>query len=89
MDMMKLAPCGLDCNACKLRPKECDGCHATSDHVWCGDCAIRLCCISRKKMDNCSVCDEFPCQAVLEFEADTYKHHAAAVRHLREMRGNA
>jgi hypothetical protein len=83
---MNLAPCGIDCNTCKQRPKDCDGCHAQSDHLWCSDCKIRVCCLFDKKLDNCSLCGEFPCQAILAFESDKWVHHRKAVKRLREMR---
>ena len=82
---MELAPCGLDCDACPQRPANCDGCHAEGDHLWHADCTIRVCCKFDKRLSNCSACGDFPCQAVLDFEADKYSHHTAAVARLREM----
>ncbi len=83
---MKLAPCGIDCDACSLKPKECDGCHAESDHLWHADCGKRVCCLFQRKLDNCSLCTDFPCRQILDFEADKYPHHRAAIKRLREMR---
>jgi len=83
---MKLAPCGLDCDACNMKPKDCDGCHADSDHVWDSDCKMRVCCRFQRKLDNCSLCADFPCQSILDFEADKWAHHTAAVKRLREMK---
>ncbi len=82
---MKLAPCGIDCDACQLKPEQCDGCHAESNHLWCSDCNIRVCCIFKHKLDNCSQCNDFPCKNTTDFENDHYVHHTHAVTKLREM----
>jgi hypothetical protein len=85
--MMKLACCGLDCNKCDLRPKDCDGCHAESDHLWHADCKIRLCCKLERKLDNCSLCKDFPCPTIRAFGSDKWAHHRAAFQRLEKMRG--
>lgn len=83
---MELAACGLDCDACPHKPEHCDGCHASTDHLWCADCKIRVCCILERKLANCSQCDEFPCPTILDFESDEWEHHTAAMKTLRELR---
>lgn len=85
---MKLAPCGLDCDVCKLKPKDCDGCHAETAHLWHSDCGIRVCCKFEKKLDNCSLCATFPCEKITAFGSDKWAHHRAAVKKLRDMRGS-
>ncbi len=84
---MNLAPCGLDCDACNLKPEKCDGCHADGDHMWHAGCGIRVCCKFEKKFSNCSQCPEFPCNRISDFGCDKWEHHRAAVRRLHEMRG--
>ena len=84
--LMDIAPCGLDCNGCPQKPANCDGCHSQSDHLWNADCEIRVCCISERQIANCSFCPDFPCQRILDFEADRWEHHTAAVGRLRELR---
>jgi hypothetical protein len=84
---MELAPCGLDCDACPQKPKDCDGCHADSDHLWHADCKIRVCCKFERKLDNCSLCQAFPCQTISAFGSDKWPHHRAAVEKLCGMRG--
>lgn len=84
---MELAPCGIDCDACPQKPGLCDGCHAESDHLYCSDCKIRVCCKFDKRLSNCAECYCFPCKIVLDFEGDKYDHHTAAVRRLRDLRG--
>lgn len=83
---MELAPCGLNCDNCPQQPEHCDGCHAESDHLWHADCSIRVCCKFEKHHCNCSQCATFPCGAILDFEADRWPHHTAAVARLRSLR---
>ncbi len=83
---MKLAPCGLDCDACPQKPEKCDGCHAESEHLWEADCKIRVCCKLERKLDNCSLCQTFPCQIISAFGSDKWAHHREAVQKLRAMR---
>ena len=82
-----LAACGLDCNACDSKPEKCSGCHSTDGKLWTADCKIRQCCILDKKLDDCSQCDSFPCELIVAFENDRWPHHAAAVKTLRQLRG--
>jgi hypothetical protein len=86
---MKLACCGLDCESCAQRPKDCDGCHAEGDHLWHADCKIRVCCKFEKKLDNCSLCREFPCEVISAFGSDKWAHHRAAVKRLHELRAQS
>ena len=83
---MEIAPCGIDCDTCDQKPNHCDGCHALSDHLYCPDCEIRVCCLFDRKLSNCSECSDFPCRSILDFEADPWDHHTAAVKRLRRMR---
>ena len=80
---MELAACGLDCDACNLKPDQCDGCHAITDNCWSPDCKIRKCCLFKKKLANCSECVDFPCNSVIELEADKWEHHSTAAKRLR------
>ena len=83
---MMLAPCGLDCDTCPQRPNDCDGCHAEGVHLWDAECGIRVCCNRKRGLSDCSLCDAFPCQLIVDFENDKYAHHTEAVRTLRELR---
>jgi len=86
---LKLAPCGIECDRCNLRPEKCDGCHADTDHQWHADCGIRVCCRFQKRLDNCAQCDGFPCERIKAFGSDKYEHHRAAVERLHELRGSS
>ena len=64
---------------------KCRGCHGDDRYVWSGDCKIRQCCKQEKRFENCSLCSEFPCRRLLEFEADGRESHREAVNHLRKL----
>jgi len=66
---------------------KCRGCSSDDSHVWSPDCPIRKCCLKVKRWDNCSLCEEFPCDLIIKFENDPYPHHKEAVANLRRMKG--
>ena len=68
---------------------KCQGCHGDDSLVWTEDCAIRKCCIQDHKFENCSMCKDFPCKLLLDFESDGLATHRAAVEHLKTMRADA
>jgi hypothetical protein len=51
-------------------------------------CKIRVCCKFEKGLSNCSLCSDFPCQTILDFEGDKWAHHTAAVKKLRELKAS-
>ena len=57
------------CPGCKLENK-------------CGDCAIRNCAVS-KNLNNCSQCNEFPCEKIKIFNNDGIPHHGEAIENLK------
>jgi hypothetical protein len=56
---------GLD-----LKPEEinCDGCTSVGGKIigYCQACEIRKCCRA-KRLDNCTTCDEQPCEKLIKF----------------------
>lgn len=64
---MAFAYCGLDCAICDYREKmNCSGCQACGGEMFWGECEIAACCIS-KQIENCSKCDQFPCENLKAF----------------------
>ena len=61
----------------------CQGCNGPEDKLWSEDCSIRACGKARE-LDNCSLCQDFPCVKILAFEAEG-GHHGQAVAVLREL----
>ena len=66
---------------------ECRGCFGNEKFLWTDDCRIRKCCLKIKRLNNCSLCDEFPCELISKFENDPFPHHKNAVANLRRIRG--
>jgi len=68
-----LAPvCGLYCGTCEYLGSRCPGCVAAMGKpFWTAMmeidvCPLHDCCASRKQLEHCGLCDEFPCKIFLE-----------------------
>jgi len=68
---------------------KCQGCHGLKSLVWTEDCKMRKCCIEEKKLKNCSYCEKFPCELIIEFKNDGNPNHKAAVERLRDIKPNS
>lgn len=64
----------MACGGCKSEDCDCDP-----------NCAMRSCAPGRG-LALCSDCQDFPCQAVLDFEGDGAPHHREGIQHLRRIR---
>jgi len=56
----------------------CPGCRSEN---LCGDCDIRDCARS-KKVEYCSLCNDFPCYKLVCFRSDGKPHHAESIENL-------
>lgn len=67
------------------RSMYCKGCHGDRTTHWSADCWILKCCVDDKGLDNCSECDTFPCEPLVEWswQNDSY---GKALQNLRKMR---
>lgn len=63
----------------------CDGCRGKRIEHWSPDCWILKCCVDEKKLENCSSCDEFPCEKLVQWSQET-KDYGKALDRLKEMR---
>ena len=68
-----LAPvCGIYCGTCEYLGEQCQGCGAVEGKpFWTAQvnlavCPLYDCCISRKQLEHCGLCGEFPCNTFLE-----------------------
>ncbi|EGW36984.1 DUF3795 domain-containing protein [Desulfosporosinus sp. OT] len=59
-------------------PEFCPGCRLENQ---CGDCDIRTC-ARDKKIEYCSLCDDFPCVKLMNFTSDGKPHHAKSIENL-------
>ena len=62
--------CGILCSECSFRDSmDCKGC-ITIDKPFCGDmCPVKSCCEERA-LENCGMCDSFPCALLSSFAYD-------------------
>ena len=70
--MINLSVCGIDCAACRsFVEKKCGGCRVVAPDgkcVWNGRCDLYDCC-SKKELQHCGKCDQFPCDTLKEWAA--------------------
>lgn len=67
------------------RKMYCKGCRGDRSIHWSADCRILTCCVDDHGHENCSRCDEFPCDRLIEFAAKN-ERYAAALDRLRDLR---
>jgi len=81
---MKLAICGIDCDACKYAAeRDCPGCQACEGKMFWGTCDLYAC-ASEKGHAHCGLCAEFPCQTLNEYAA---AENPERIDNLRKLRG--
>ncbi|MFW6040562.1 MAG: DUF3795 domain-containing protein [Thermoplasmatota archaeon] len=62
----------------------CEGCHGDRENHWSPDCWILQCCIDDRGLDNCSECEDFPCDRLIEWSKDD-EGYTMAVERLKKM----
>ena len=79
-----LAPvCGLYCGTCEYFENQCQGCgHQKGKPFWTVQmkvevCPLYDCCINKKQLEHCGLCDEFPCESFTELRDPTLSEEAA------------
>ncbi len=66
-------------------PPFCEGCHGNTENHWSPDCWILHCCTKDKHLDNCSECEHFPCDRLIEWSKDS-QDYTEALERLKEIR---
>lgn len=67
-DKNLVAPCGLYCGTCEYLGEQCQGCgHQEGKPFWTVRmnvevCPLYGCCIDKKQLEHCGLCDELPCE---------------------------
>jgi hypothetical protein len=67
------------------RKMYCRGCLGDRDVHWSADCWILACCVDRRGHSNCSQCQDFACDRLVEW-AGQNDGYGAALERLRELR---
>ena len=68
------AACGLYCGKCEYLGDKCEGCgHEEGKPFWTeimkiAMCPLYECCIIKKQLEHCGLCDELPCKIFLSFQ---------------------
>ena len=55
------AVCGTFCGSCEFLRKSCNGCLAQKGRVFWGICERYQCCVEKRRLEHCGLCEEFPC----------------------------
>ncbi len=63
----------------------CCGCFGDRDRHWSPDCEILNCCVDTKHLNNCSECDEFPCNRLTD-RAQNNARYDEALERLKSLR---
>jgi|SRR5450756_117654 len=65
------AVCGLYCGPCEYLGEQCGGCgYIEGKPFWTSEmrietCPLYDCCINKKQLEHCGLCDELPCETFL------------------------
>lgn len=70
-----------------IKPEQvrCEGCRGALEAHWSADCKMMLC-ATKKGLDYCFRCEEFPCAYVKEFSADGSPHHKRTVENAKRIK---
>ena len=60
----------------------CPGCRLENQ---CGKCDIKDC-AEEKKLECCSLCEEFPCVKLENFRSDGVPHHSESIQNLQQIK---
>lgn len=76
--------CGILCFECDYREEcHCPTCHKTNGRPFHGECRVAMCSI-KKGFEDCSECDEFPCDLLNEFAYD--KEHGDNGKRIEQLK---
>jgi hypothetical protein len=69
------------------RGPHCLECRGDRDAHWSPDCWILHCCVDEKGLDSCHLCDEFPCDRLVEWGKEN-EGYSAALDRLRKLQAS-
>ncbi len=58
----------------------CEGCHGDKKKHWSPDCWILECCVNDKSLEDCSQCEHFPCDRLIEWAKESEDYTKALER---------
>ena len=63
----------------------CEGCKGPLDAHWSEDCKMMQC-ATKKGLQYCFQCEDFPCTTLNQFSTDGVSHHKRTVENLKKMK---
>lgn len=71
------------------RKMYCTGCLGDRNTHWSADCWILACCVDQRGLSNCSECEAFPCDRLIEWagQCEGYRDALARLRELHAAAG--
>lgn len=69
----------------EVKDLACEGCHSDVVAIMCRECDLRACALS-KGLTHCSKCADFPCQQIIDFNNDDFRHHSEVLDNIRRQR---
>lgn len=64
---------------------KCAGCKTDVNATYCEGCFIRDC-AADQGIEFCFECEDFPCDALVDFKNDKWPHHSRVLKNLAEIR---
>ncbi len=62
----------------------CAGCRGDRDRHWSPDCWILKCCADEKGLERCNLCDDFPCEKLVDWSR-THQGYKKALERLKSL----
>jgi hypothetical protein len=64
---------------------DCEGCLSDVISYFCLECRLRSCAKARG-VTHCSLCSDFPCQSIIDFNNDGHPHHGEVLKNIRRQK---
>lgn len=66
----------------KVKDLTCEGCLSDVRAIMCRECNLRTCAFE-KGLTYCAQCADFPCQQIIDFNNDGFRHHSEVLDNIR------
>ena len=66
----------------KVKDLTCEGCLSDVRAIMCRECNLRACAFE-KGLTYCAQCADFPCQQIIDFNNDGFRHHSEVLDNIR------
>jgi len=66
----------------EVKDLTCEGCLSDVRAIMCRECNLRACAFE-KGLTHCAQCADFPCQQIIDFNNDGFRHHSEVLDNIR------